>query len=291
MKQITMDDVHSVFVAEEGRKVVQKTLDATIKDPAMLLRVLSRYATLNAAFGSCVASLAGRIGRSKDLFKDKSQPIDLFADRSVFVASFVFDAARDEFDDRDNPGRDTHRCLAQSFLMGILSHYSVFDEAHSDDASINKILQTPDWLNAVTWKVAKSYGVNDSDAPHSSKEIFFGLGYHLGSEIFAIQEFTMIDNHIRQNFPDLYKSLQEKMIEIEGVKHNAYSWVRIHSGGGKDVEQDHFDAALIGVNHALRLFVSYGSFDEREAVIDGMKEFAHHHKVFFETVTFDKDFE
>ena len=35
-----------------------------------------------------------------------------------------------------------------------------------------------------------------------------------------------------------------------GEKHNAYYWVRIHTG----VEAEHFDAALKGVNNALRFY-------------------------------------
>jgi hypothetical protein len=39
-------------------------------------------------------------------------------------------------------------------------------------------------------------------------------------------------------------------VEILGEKHNAYYWIRIHTG----VEAEHFDAALKGVNGALRFY-------------------------------------
>jgi hypothetical protein len=88
-----------------------------------VLRFVGRYAAWNGLFGAGVAALAGKIGHSRRLFLERAEPISALADRSVPVASYFFDAARDEFDDRDTAHRDTHRCLAQALLKGIIIAY------------------------------------------------------------------------------------------------------------------------------------------------------------------------
>jgi hypothetical protein len=45
-------------------------------------------------------------------------------------------------------------------------------------------------------------------------------------------------------------ALEPMRVEILGEKHDAYYWIRIHTG----VEVEHFDAALKGANNALRFY-------------------------------------
>ena len=61
----------------------------------------------------------------------------------------------------------------------------------------------------------------------------------------------MIDETLRRTRADMVRALEAMQIEILGSKHNAYYWIRIHTG----VEAEHFDAALKGVNRALRYYV------------------------------------
>src|SRR5688572_20616291 len=94
-------------------------MEGVAADPRRLCRFLARYASWNAVFGSGVSALSAKIGRSRSLFLEPGFALPI-ADRSVLVASYFFDAARDEFDDRDTKHRDTHRCLAQATLWGCL---------------------------------------------------------------------------------------------------------------------------------------------------------------------------
>src|SRR5947199_345572 len=54
-------------------------------------------------------------------------------------------------------------------------------------------------------------------------------------------------------------------------QHNAYYWSRIHTG----VEAEHFDAALKGVNNALRFYVGSRPVESVKAdILDGFSRFA-----------------
>ena len=50
--------------------------------------------------------------------------------------------------------------------------------------------------------------------------------------------------------PELVQALEGMQVEILDARHNAYYWIRIHTG----VEAEHFDAALSGVNRALGFY-------------------------------------
>ena len=76
------------------------------------------------------------------------------------------------------------------------------------------------------------------------------MGFHTGSEILADQEFVLIDRHLRERRPELVRALEAMRVPILGQQHNAYYWIRIHTG----VEAEHFDAALKGANNALRFY-------------------------------------
>ena len=97
---------------------IEAVISDAISTPEKLLSFVHRYISWNGYFGSGVATLAGKVGRSRSVFIDPNEPLKAVADRSVLVASYVFDAARDEFNDKSTPWRDTHRCLAQAFLKG-----------------------------------------------------------------------------------------------------------------------------------------------------------------------------
>src|SRR5215468_2653454 len=161
------------FASHESR--VSHAIDAACASPEALLRFFSRYASWNGYFGSGVATLAGKIGRSRGLFRDRGEPIDALADRSVLVASYIFDAARDEFDDRSTAYRDTHRDLAQAFLRGLI-HYTrdVAPQLVESTATINMRLADPAWLRTLDTRVAQGYGSFSQDL-HDT--IFAGIGY------------------------------------------------------------------------------------------------------------------
>ena len=98
------------------------------------------------------------------------------------------------------------------------------------------------------------------------------MGFHVGSEILADREFVVIDETLRRDQPDLVAALEAMKVEIGGDKHNAYYWIRIHTG----VEAEHFDAALKGVNRALDYYA--GALPRAQAkafMLGGFERFAH----------------
>ena len=264
------------FAASEATVVA--TLAAAGQSDASVLRFLYRYAHWNGYFGCGVATLSGQIGRSRGLFVDASQPYPELADRSVLVASYFFDAARDEFDDRDTAHRDTHRDLAQAMVLGTIA--SLVD-AGLPDPSVRTELRLPVWLEALGHRVAAGYGNGTADV---APVLFRAMGYHLGSEVLADQEFTLLDRGLKEVRPDLVASLSSRTVRIGEIDHNAYAWIRIHSGGGGAVEADHFEWAVRGVNRAF----AYTPPAAREAMVNqvhrGFMDFAADHEEFFASV-------
>ncbi len=66
-------------------------------------------------------------------------------------------------------------------------------------------------------------------------------------------------------------ALKAMKIEILGEKHDAYYWIHIHTG----VEAEHFDAALRGVNSALRFYAgAEGPAEVKRFMLAGFARFA-----------------
>lgn len=259
------------FDAAQAR--VQQALDAAVADDFELLRFMARYTSWNGYFGSAVAALAAKVGRTRGLFLDRDEPILQLADRSVFVASFFFDAARDEFDDRDTVHRDTHRCLAQAVLAGLIKHQGLVDPV-----AINAALADPPWLDRLQEGVAQGYGVR---TPDTADAIFRAIGYHLGSEVLADQEFSLIDATLRTARPELTAWLAGQSVTIAGQEHGCYQWIRIHSGHGGGVEADHFNWAVKGLRRGFRFSDPAALPALKEQVLVGFDAFAKDHATFF----------
>jgi hypothetical protein len=178
------------------------------------------------------------------------------------VAADFFHAAIDEFDDRATPWRDTHRTLAQATLKGLGRVLGYEPVQLNDVVKINR--GTDDAMQ----KVQEGYGLG---AALSEERLFRGMGFHTGSEVLADEEFTIIDRILREKRPDIVKSLKELKVEIAGGKHDAYYWIFIHTS----VEADHFDAAVQGVNKALRYYS--GTTPEatvKSWILAGFRDFA-----------------
>ena len=260
--------------------LVRDTLREALTDPVRRVRFLGRYASWNGYFGSGVATLAGKIGRCRGLFLDPTQPVRALADRSVFVASFFFDAARDEFDDRDTVHRDTHRCLAQSSLRGLIDAAADTGLA-TDAASLNALLAEPDWLLGLNTRVAQGYGNCTQDDLDS---VFAAIGYHLGSELLADQEFSTIDATLRAEAPALVERLKAARVNIAGQDHAAYQWIQIHSGHGGGAEADHFEWATQGAKLAFRFVPESAHAGLLNHLHRGFADFARDHLEFFQRV-------
>jgi len=280
---ITIEDLQQLADFNAAQQRVRMALNHAGKEGAVgLVRYFARYTSWNGFFGSGVASLAGKIGRSRALFVDPDVQEKLLSDRSVFVASFFFDAARDEFDDRDTAHRDTHRCLAQANLGGLLR----YAREHSDAGAlplktVNAQLAEPAWLNKLNLKVAQGYGNGSED---DRDAIMRGIGYHLGSEILADREFSITDEYMRTEQKEITRFLKKAKYEIAGQKHACYQWLQIHSGHGGGAEADHFAWATKGAELAFQYSPRKHHAAMRASLDLGFKEFALHHKTFFDAV-------
>jgi hypothetical protein len=261
--QIGRDDLAPVLARHRGNEALEAAVEsATRAGPPALLSVLGRYIQFNSAFGPGLANLSGEIAARQGLFRDAAEPVRMLADRAADVASDFFHAAIDEFDDRQTAWRDTHRTLAQATLKGLGAHFGYSPQQLNDVVRINVATET------AVQRVTEGYGVG---ARLDEPRLFQGMGFHAGSEVLADQEFTIIDRVLRQRRPELVKALTEMRISILGEKHNAYYWIRIHTS----VEADHFDAALRGVNQALRFYAGAAEGSSLRAwILEGFSRFA-----------------
>ena len=151
-------------------------------------------------------------------------------------------------------------------------------------------MSEPQWLIQFNKRVLNGYeGVHPFDAQPDAMpaellhQVFAGLGYHLGSELLADKEFSILDTHLRTHLPALVQSLLRYSITFAGGKHRGYAWVGIHSGSndGGGVEDDHFEFGLAGANVGL----SYIPEHLREGCVAALKQgftrFNHDHEFFF----------
>jgi hypothetical protein len=281
MVEITREELQALYDFQRESRVAEDACGVNAGDDSALLRFMGRYTAWNGLFGAGVAALAGKIGRSRRVFLDPDEPISALADRSVLVASYFFDAARDEFDDRATPHRDTHRCLAQALLKGIIEHGRGRHPELRNPAFINDLLAEPLWLQALTARVAHGYG---AASPDELTAIFRAMGYHLGSEVLADQEFTGIDATLRARCPDLVGYLRATTMPIAGRQHSAYQWLSIHSGHGGGVEAEHFAWATRGARLAFDLVDPALHGPLRRQLHSGFVDFTRDHCEFFANV-------
>ena len=278
--KITAESLRSLCDYQSCAETVRGVLETAIADRPLLLKFMARYASWNGLFGSGVASLAAKIGRSQDLFVEKGFPPPL-SDRSVLVASYFFDAARDEFDDRDTEHRDTHRCLAQATLAGLVEASKDAHPELAEGPALTTLMRPPLWLRALRDRVAVGYGHGSAD---ERPGIFRAIGYHLGSEVLADQEFSMIDAALRKHAPGLVDELSGKSVTIAGQPHRCYQWIGIHSGEGGAAEAEHFEWAVRGADLAFMYTPQSLHAELRHQLDTGYLEFADDHEEFFERV-------
>jgi hypothetical protein len=251
-------------------------IDATlakITNEQQLGKFIRAYADWNSTFASGVTALTSLIGQSVELFADPSRPIAV-RDRSVLIASHVFDAARDEYDDGAQSHRDPHRSLAQATLIAL-----------SNITDNQEILETPTqpWLKAYRNYVIDGYS---GAGGFGQRRVFAGMGYHLGSELLADQEFSKIDAMMRERFNPIVQQLMRTTVPLHGTSHRCYAWIGVHSGAGGGVEMDHFEAGLSAANLALK-YLNTEMLSQEAAKIQleaSFERFADEQSFFFEAI-------
>jgi len=261
METIEREDLTLILNQYSGNKFLTKALNGLTNNEE-LLRVLARYVQFNSPFGGGVANLAGEIAVRQDLFRDQKELLGIIADRSVEVASKIFSAAIDEFGDQATPHMDTHRTLAQATLKGAGKFFGY------SPAALNNII----WINQATFeaigKVRNGYLISQSPDEYG---IFHAMGFHMGSEILADEEFRMLDSFLREKYPELVYYLQKNEVRIGAVQRATYYWVSRHT----TVEAEHFAAAIVGSNVALQYYAGQESLGQiKEWILEGFAEFA-----------------
>lgn len=258
---ITKKDLTPILDSHIGNKVFTQVLYGIASNDE-LLRVLARYIQFNSPFGGGVANLAGEIAVRQDLFRDPNEPLGITADRSVEVASKIFFAAIDEFDDRATPHMDTHRTLAQATLKGAGQFFGY------DPSALNRVVSVNEVTLAAISKVRNGYVISQSV---DEQNLFGALGFHMGSEILADEEFRLLDGFLRRKYPELVDYLEKTKVKINRFQHVAYYWIRIHT----TIEVDHFAAAMVGASVALQYYAGQKSQCQiKEWIIKGFAEFA-----------------
>jgi hypothetical protein len=261
MLQIAREDLQPVLSVHHGTEALKVAVERATTPPHFL-SVMARYIQFNSAFGPGLANLAGEVAARQGLFRDPEEPVTILADRAAEVAADFFYAAVDEFDDRATPWRDTHRTLAQATLKGMGAFFGY------TPAQLNDVLRLNPATDDAIDRVWEGYGVG---AHLEEARLLGAMGFHTGSEILADQEFVVLDRALRERRPDLVAALEGMKIPILGERHNAYYWIRIHTG----VEAEHFDAALKGVNNALRFYAGTASREVvKEWILEGFRHFA-----------------
>jgi hypothetical protein len=257
------------FAAVEER--VRNRL-SRLTDGRDVLRFFVHYASWNGCFANGVATLTSMIGNNRDLFLEPGFPRAV-ADRSNFIAGYFFDAARDEYDDHINPSRDSHRCMAQASLISMKDFFGLGDEALEEGE--------PPELGIVNSRVMEGYSGAAVIEKGRVAQAFYAMGYHLGSELLADREFSLIDEYLRKHQNALVQHLMRSTITLAGTQHRCYAWVGVHSGHGGGVEADHFDHAAQGARHAIQ-YLTQGSADEAmNSLMMGFRAFEADHARFF----------
>jgi hypothetical protein len=93
----------------------------------------------------------------------------------------------------------------------------------------------------------------------------------MGSEVLADAEFNILDGFLRAKYSDLVEHLKRARVTINAVEVSGYHWIQIHT----TVEADHFDAAMVGANLALRYYCGAESPAQiKQWMLDGFRLFA-----------------
>ena len=258
---INQADLDSILCLHGGTHLFANAL-SQVEDGLRLVWTLADYIQFNAVFGSGVANLAGQIASRQELFREAEEPFSMIADRSVEVAAHVFFAAIDEFGDREKRQRGHHRALAQATLKGVAAYFNLTPDVLRRDAAGARQMQ------ATIDEVRDGYGLN---RVLNEPGLFRAMGFHIGSEVLADEEFNTLDEFLRANYPDLVSHLRGNPMLIGECKNPAYAWIQIHTS----VEANHFQAAVTSANLALRYYAGNQTpAVVKDQILEGFRHFA-----------------
>lgn len=219
-------DIEPVLNSHEGTKVFAEAL-SQIRDGESFLKVLVQFIEFNSVFGAGVANLAAELAYHREFFWDPKDEIRATAARNCDVAAPIYFAAIDEF------GRNkSHRSMAQDTLRETAKFFSFSKE------KTNQLTRPTRATTKAMRSVLRGYCRAEKLTP---RDLFNGIGFHVGSEILASREFAALDIYMKNNQPALVDYLTSM---------DAYVWVDIHPA----VEIDHFEESIEAANRALRYY-------------------------------------
>ena len=227
----------------------------TLGEPRDLSRFLHRFLLFNDALAARVPYLAGLVHLTPDLFIRRGMKDGFLAQANGQIAAYVAEAAADEY--RMVNGRNmVHQYLSQVFFQGVLQQCwpegaESFEGAHAISPDIAALL-----AEART----KFFVAPDAHA------IFAALGFHVGLEFFANEEFNLVDQYLRDHHTDMVTALETSDGDLCD-----YTWLSLHT----IVEVGHYRAGLEAVNQAVGTWRDPATASDMAGVIlTGLREFA-----------------
>ena len=241
------DWISAAIETAPNRQTLQRQVDAVANQTA-LIRFLHRFVLFNDALAARVPFVAGLIHLTPDIFLEPEEGVEFCRQANARVAAYVAEAASDEYR-IDSEQFDVHQHLSQNFLNGALQFLEV------DNRSFDREHPLPEALRDIIQEARTKFLEERTD-----QAIFRALGFHVGLEFFAHQEFNLVDGWLRANHPELVAALKRR-----SGKGCDYDWLAIHTV----VEIGHYRAGLEALKTALRF---YRDPDQRPAMVDFIKE-------------------
>jgi hypothetical protein len=258
--------VESAVESSPNKARLQQRLDS-IQSDAALICFLHRFVLFNDALAARVPFLAGLIHLTPDLFVASDVEEAFCQQCNGRIAAFVAQAAADEYQMTDEQNL-VHQYLSQQFFLGVLEHFGrggrLFDRGSP----------VPNRLRALLAEAREKYF-----AQRGPDQLFAALGFHVGLEVFAHQEFNLVDAWLKQRHPALVAHLRR-----DGRSGSAYRWLAIHTV----VEITHYRAGLEALKLALD---TYYRPDDRprmtKRIQEGLSSFIDLQGRFYEAILCD----
>jgi hypothetical protein len=238
--RFTTESFDSLFDRQMNNANIEATIELAAIDPVNLYYFMQRYAYFNSYAGSLVARLASSIGISYQLFRQSEVAVVEQSDRGLEIAAKVLAATIDEHADA-GAQQVPHRTLAQITLKAVAEY------AQLGDLELNQIAKAPDWMETIITDLIAGYQgkIDDLEA------IVTALGFHIGSELLADREYSLIDKVVRytNRGTGFDAWLQGKQVEVGGKRLSPWYWIVVHGKhNASGVEADHFELALDALN-------------------------------------------
>jgi hypothetical protein len=214
-----------------NNQLLQQRLDS-IDSTEKLACFLHRFLHFNDALAARVPYLAGLIHLSPTLFSDPTDIEAFCRQRSASIAAHIAAAAIDEY--RTADGRNmVHQHLSQAFFRGVLRHFEL------DGSEFNSRYPLPPVLTGLLHEARTMFFDRVGTQP-----IFGAIGFHVGLEFFANEEFNLVDAFLGAHYPNLVVALQD------GTEAGSapYTWLSLHTV----LEIDHYRAGLEAVRESIR---------------------------------------